>query len=84
MTLSFENDNDVIVYALEKIILFARRFQHIFAAQCVWWIASIIGVEPELVKHIDKLHGRTIVEEPWNPEEVPSKKATIIQATSTS
>jgi hypothetical protein len=27
MTLIFENDNDVIVYALEKIIAFARRTQ---------------------------------------------------------
>jgi hypothetical protein len=45
MTITFENDNDVIIYALEKIISYARRTQQIFVAQCVWWLASIIGLE---------------------------------------
>jgi len=36
MTISFENDNDVIVYALEKVISYARRTQQIFVAQCIW------------------------------------------------
>ena len=26
-------------------------------AQCVWWLASIIGLEQELVSHIDRLQG---------------------------
>jgi hypothetical protein len=33
MTITFENDNDVIVYALERIIVYARRTQQIFVAQ---------------------------------------------------
>jgi hypothetical protein len=53
MTITFENDNDVIVYALEKVIAYARTTQQVFVAQCVWWLASIIGLELELVNHID-------------------------------
>jgi hypothetical protein len=58
MTITFENDNDVIVYALEKVISYARRTQQIFVAQCVWWLASVIGLEAELVNHIDNLRKR--------------------------
>jgi len=58
MTLTFENNNDVIVYALEKIISFARENQFIFVAQCVWWLASIIGLSQGLIVHIDNLRER--------------------------
>jgi hypothetical protein len=53
MPITFENDNNVIVYALEKVICYARQTQQIFVAQCVWWLASIIGLELELIVHID-------------------------------
>jgi hypothetical protein len=75
MTITFENDNDVIVYALEKVISYTRRTQQIFVAQCVWWLASIIGLEQGLVNHIDNLQSRinvTIV-----PEQVPKKEAAV-------
>ena len=55
MPITFENDNDVIVYALERVIDYARRTQKIFVAHCVWWLASIIGLEPELIIDIDTL-----------------------------
>jgi hypothetical protein len=55
MTVTFENDNDVIVYALEKVIAYARRTQQVFVAHCVWWLASVIGLESGLVNHIDNL-----------------------------
>jgi hypothetical protein len=58
MTLNFENENDVVVSALEKVIAHPRRSQHIFVAQCVWWLASIIGLEQGLVIHIDNVHSR--------------------------
>jgi len=56
MQITFENDNDVIIYALEKIISFAKRNQQIFVAQCVWWLASIIGLELGLISFIDDLY----------------------------
>jgi hypothetical protein len=58
MPITFENNNDVIIYALECIISHARRTQQIFVAQCVWWLASIIGLEQELVSNIDNLQGQ--------------------------
>jgi len=57
MPVTFETDNDIILYALEYVISYARRTQQIFVAQCVWWLASVLGLEKELVFHIDKLQG---------------------------
>jgi len=53
MTITFENDNNVIVYALGKIISYARNNQFIFLAQSVWWISSIIGLQQGLIIRID-------------------------------
>jgi hypothetical protein len=75
MTITFENDNDVIVYALEKIIAYARRTQQIFVAQCIWWIASILGLEQGLVLFIDNIQSRVTVT--IIPEEVPRVDKTI-------
>jgi hypothetical protein len=58
MTITFENDKDVIVYALEKIISYARNHRYIFLAQSIWWISSIIGLQEELISHIDNLKER--------------------------
>jgi hypothetical protein len=58
MTLTFENDNDVIVYTFEKIIAFARREQYLFVANCVWWIAGVIGLDQGLITFIDNLESR--------------------------
>jgi hypothetical protein len=65
MTVTFESENDVIVYALEKIISYARDNQYIFLAQSVWWISSIIGLQKELVTYIDNLEVRKNI---GNPE----------------
>jgi hypothetical protein len=69
MTITFENDNDVIVYAFEKVIAYARRTQQVFVAQCIWWLADIIGLEGNLIKHIDILHGRTDVRKEYQTRE---------------
>jgi 3-mercaptopyruvate sulfurtransferase SseA len=58
MTITFENDNDVIIYALEKVIAYTRRTQEIFVAQCVWWLVSIIGLEQGLIHYIDNLQSQ--------------------------
>jgi hypothetical protein len=53
MSITFENDNDVTVYALKKIISYARDNQYIFLAQSIWWISSSSGLQQELIIHID-------------------------------
>jgi hypothetical protein len=71
MTVTFENDNDVIVYALEKIISHARKTQQIFVAQCIWWLASIVGLESGLVNYIDILRKREeVLSQDQSSEEV--------------
>jgi hypothetical protein len=58
MTITFENDSDVIVYTLKKIISFAREQQFLFVANCVWLIAGVTGLDSGLVVHIDNLRKR--------------------------
>jgi hypothetical protein len=53
MTITFENENDIIIYALEKIISYARVNHFIFLAQSICWISSLIGLQQQLVIHID-------------------------------
>jgi len=59
MPITFANDNDVIIYALEKIISDARDIQYIFLVQSVWWISSIIGLQQGLAIHIDNLKNQS-------------------------
>jgi hypothetical protein len=56
MTITFEYDNDIIVYVLENIISFARDNQYIFLVQCVWWIAAVVGLQSNFVNYIDHLN----------------------------
>jgi hypothetical protein len=58
MTITFENDSDVIVYALEKIISFARGNQYLFVANCAWWLAGVTGLDKGLIIYIDNLEIR--------------------------
>jgi hypothetical protein len=60
MTITFADDKDVIVYALETIIPYARDNQYIFLAQSIWCIASILGLQEGLIIHIDNLKARSI------------------------
>jgi hypothetical protein len=58
MTITFENDKDVITYTLEKLISFARENQYLFVANCAWWLAGIIGLDSGLTIFIDNLEIR--------------------------
>jgi len=68
MTITFETDNDVIVYALEKVISYARDQRYIFLAQSVWSISSILGLQEGLVIHIDNLKARANIRKSRSPE----------------
>jgi hypothetical protein len=51
-----------LLYTLsEKVIAYARRTQQIFVAHCVWWLASIIGLEQGLINHLDNIQSRVEV-----------------------
>lgn len=51
--ITFETDNDVIVYGPQKILLFCRERHLLFPAHCVRWLASLTGLYQGLVIHID-------------------------------
>ena len=81
MTITFENDNDVIVYALEKIISFAKENRYLFVANCAWWIAGVIGFYHDLTIYIDKLfkkaseHSRNVSPIPRDIQEDPRSRS---------
>jgi hypothetical protein len=58
MTIIFNNDSDVIVYALEIIVSFARQNQYLLVVNYVWWLAGIIGLDFRLTIYIDNLDNR--------------------------
>jgi hypothetical protein len=75
MTITFEKVNDVIVYALEKVISYAWRTQQLFVAYCVWWLASIVGLEQGIVSYIDNRRAqeeKPITHQPLEAREVSS------------
>jgi hypothetical protein len=71
MPITFESDKDVIVYALEKIISYARDNSYIFLVQSIWWISSVIGLQEGLIIHIDNLKARAIIQTSDQQEELP-------------
>jgi len=58
MTVTFENDINIIVYAQDQVIAYDRRIEQIVVAQCIWWLASVWGLEEGLIVHIDNLAGK--------------------------
>jgi len=81
MTITFENDNDVIVYALEKIIYFAKENRYLFVANCAWWIAGVIGFHHDLTIYINKFdkkaseHSRKVSPTPRDIPEDPRSRS---------
>jgi len=59
MTVTFQNENNIIVYTLERIISYTKSNHYIFLAQSIWWISSIIGLQQELIIYIDNLKSRS-------------------------
>jgi len=64
MTITFTNDSNVIVYALEMIVSFPRENQCHFVANCAWWIAGVIGLDSGLTRYIDSLETRKRITQP--------------------
>jgi hypothetical protein len=61
MTITFENESDVIIFAFEKVISFARENRYLFVANCVWWISGVLNLQQGLINHIDNLEARKAV-----------------------
>jgi hypothetical protein len=64
MTVTFQDDNSIVIYALGKILCFARQNQYIFVADCIWWIAALVGINEGQASYIDSLHHQRHIEVP--------------------
>jgi hypothetical protein len=71
MTITFECDSDVFIYALEKIVSFARENTDLFVANCVWWTAAVIGLDTELIIYIDNVEARERISNYQTVSETP-------------
>jgi hypothetical protein len=78
MTITFETNSDVIVYALEKIISFAQDNQYLLVANCAWWIAGVVGLDKGLITHIDNLEARKRIVNPRAISGTPRDIATEV------
>jgi len=58
MTITLEDDANVIIFAFEKLISFARENQYLFVVCCILWIAGVIWLDSGLTIHIDILESR--------------------------
>jgi hypothetical protein len=61
LTITCENNNTVIVYALGTIISLARNNHYISVPQSVWWLPSILRSHQGLVNLMDNLHTRATI-----------------------
>jgi hypothetical protein len=57
------------------VITYARWNLQVFVAQCVWWLAAVIGLEQGLANYIDNIGSRSIVT--IIPERIPSVGRTV-------
>lgn len=44
----FEKVNGIIIYDLEMVVSFCQIWPQLFKTQCIWWIASLIGLQQGL------------------------------------
>lgn len=51
--ISVENEADVLVYTFETLIRHCQICHYLFAAQCVWGLASLVVLQSHSVEYID-------------------------------
>jgi len=53
MIIGFQNEADVLLWAVAKLISTFHHKQYLFAAMCVLLLSSVLGLQPTLVYCID-------------------------------
>jgi len=46
MSITFKNEADIILWTLAKLLVTFEECQYLFAAQCSWWIATVVQLDP--------------------------------------
>jgi hypothetical protein len=58
MQMTFENENELMVYALARILCDTKKNHFQFVVQCLWWLAPNIGLEHNLIIDLKNHHSR--------------------------
>ena len=53
MSITFEPEADIILWTLGKLLVTFEERSYLFAAQCIWWIAALVQLDPSLRYFID-------------------------------
>jgi len=53
MNITFEHEADALLWVFGKLISQFHQRQYLFAAQCIWWISALVGLQPALVYYLD-------------------------------
>lgn len=53
MSITFENEADILWRVFKILLHTFYKKQYLFAAQCVWWLSVLDGLHPVLVYYID-------------------------------
>lgn len=53
MSITFRSEADIILWTFAKLLITFKERQYLFAAQCIWWIAALVQLDPALTYLID-------------------------------
>jgi len=48
MSITFKNGVDILLWTLPKLLVTFEERRYLFAAQCIWWIAALVHLDPAL------------------------------------
>jgi len=48
VSITFDNEADIILWTLAKLLVTFEQRQYLFVAQWIWWIATIVQLDPAL------------------------------------
>jgi len=48
VSITFQNEADIILWTLAMLLVTFEEQQYLFAAQCIWWIAALVQLDPAL------------------------------------
>jgi len=48
MSITIENEADIILWTVAKLLVTFKQCQYLFVAECIWWIAALVQLDPAL------------------------------------
>jgi len=73
-SITFEHQADYLLWVIGKLIHSFHEKQYLFAAQCSWWLAAIVGLQPVLVYYLDNQRFPSAA----NTDKLPGKEKSTV------